>query len=237
MKAVVKLLKDIGPVAEKAHNELVRNVPAQKVQCDEMWTFCYAKDKNLPAAKAAPEEAGSIWTWTAIESDTRLIISWLVSCGRDGDKAYDFMLDLKNRIMGRIQLTTDGWRHDGDAVNAMFHSNVDYTQYIKYKDPEHQGGNIKFHKKVIAGQTEAKDISTTYAERQNLTMRTHMRRNTRLSLGFSKRIYEHRNMTALYFLYYNFCRVHRTLKTTPAVASGLAEYPRDISWIVELLDN
>ena len=237
MKAVVKLLKDIGPVAEAYHDTEVVDVPAKRVQCDEAWTFNYAKQKNVPSAKAAPETAGNVWTWIALESDTKLIISWAVSAGRGVPYAIEFLSDLRSRLMERIELTTDGYHIYTDAVDVVFGSDVDYAQLIKYKDPDHQGGASRRvqTKRVIAGQPEASGVSTSYVERQNLTMRMGMRRYTRKTNGYSKSLIEHRNMLALYVLHYNFCRIHQTLGETPAMASGLAEKPRSIGWIIDLL--
>ena len=236
---VGKLLRDIGPIAAAYLDKNIRNIPAKRVQCDEMWAFNYTKDARLGEAKAAPEDAGSIWTWVAIDSDTKLLISTMVSCNRGLQDAEEFMQDLRQRVVGRISLTTDGYRGYAEAVTSAFGKNVDYSQLIKYREPDHQGGEstVTQIKRVIVGQPEAKGISTSYVERQNLTMRMSMKRCIRKTNAHSKRIESHRNALALHVLVYNYVREHQTLKQTPAMAAGLAEWPWTMEDVVGLLGD
>lgn len=243
INTVTKLLVSAGEACADFHNGTVREVEARRVQCDEIWSFCYAKQKNVKDAANAPEEAGDIWTWTAIDADSKLIISYLVG-GRDSGYALEFMDDVKSRLANRVQLTTDGHRAYLEAVEDAFGGDVDYAQLVKlYGDapkseqrrysPAHCTGA---RKSVVSGKPEKKHVSTSYVERQNLTMRMSMRRFTRLTNAFSKKIDNHINMLSLYFVHYNFCRVHKTLKVTPAMEAGLTETLLDMDFIIDLID-
>jgi IS1 family transposase len=235
INTVAKLLVDAGKVCAAFHDEKVRGVKARRVQCDEIWSFTYAKAKNVASAKAAPEEAGDTWTWTALDADSKLIVSWLVG-GRDAEYANAFMNDLASRLASRVQLTTDGHRAYLDAVEGAFGADVDYAQLVKLygEAPEAQkryspAECVGCRKEAIAGRPEKKHVSTSYVERQNLTMRMHMRRFTRLTNAFSKKFENHMHMVAIYTVWYSFVRIHKTLKVTPAMAAGLSP----ILWSME----
>jgi len=242
---VNKLLNDAGAACSKFHDENVRNVKASVIQCDEIWSFTYAKQKNVATAKAAPEHAGDTWTWTAIDSDSKLILSYMVG-GRDSEYAIEFMDDLRDRLANRVQLTTDGHKAYLEAVEGAFGGDVDYAQLIKmYGGPTGNKGHEKKYspaectgikKRRIEGNPEKSLVSTSHVERQNLTMRMHMRRFTRLTNAFSKKVENHANAVALHFMYYNFVRVHQTLKVTPAMQAGLTDRLWDIADLVAIVD-
>ena len=243
INTVTKLLIEAGEACAEYHNENVRNVTASRVQCDEIWSFFYAKKKNVATAKAAPEFAGDVWTWTALGAGSKLIVSYLVG-GRDGEYALEFMDDVKARLANRVQLTTDGHKAYLEAVEEAFGADVDYAQLIKLygASPETAKGRYSpadctgIKKNRIEGDPDIKHVSTSYVERQNLTMRMSMRRFTRLTNGFSKKIDNHIHMLSLYFVHYNFCRIHKTLKVTPAMEAGVSNTLHDVEWIVGLID-
>jgi IS1 family transposase len=230
INTVTKLLVDAGETCLALHDELVRDVKAQRVQCDEIWSFCYAKQKNVGAATAAPEEAGDVWTWTAIEADTKLIVSYYVG-DRSGQSAIALMDDLRSRLSNRVQLTTDGHKAYLEAVEGAFGGDVDYAQLIKLYGATPGGTTGRYSpaectgiKKVrVEGNPDEKHVSTSYVERQNLTMRMSMRRFTRLTNAFSKKLDNHIHALALYFAFYNFCRIHKTLRVSPAMAAGITD--------------
>jgi IS1 family transposase len=243
INTVTKLLVDAGTVCAHFHNEAVRGVKAKRVQCDEIWSFCYAKEKNVPAATAAPAEAGDVWTWTAIDADSKLIVSYLVG-GRDAGYATEFMQDVASRLANRVQLTTDGHKAYLNAVEDAFAGNVDYAQLVKIYGavPESQQrryspaectGAIKTR---VNGNPNHDHINTSYVERQNLTMRMSMRRFTRLTNAFSKKLENHVHMLSLYFVHYNFIRIHKTLKVTPAMQAGLTNELHNTDWLVAMIE-
>jgi IS1 family transposase len=240
---VTKLLIDAGKACAAYHDEHVRNVEAKRVQVDEIWSFTYAKQKNVSNAKAAPEDAGDTWTWTAIEADTKLIISYLVG-GRDSEYAKVFMDDLRDRISNRVQLTSDGHKAYLEAVEGAFGGDVDYAQLIKLygNAPDSAKGRYSpaectgIKKTRIEGNPDPKHVSTSYVERQNLTMRMHMRRFTRLTNAFSKKIENHSYAVALHFMYYNFVRIHQKLRMSPAMAAGVTDRLWEISDIAALVE-
>jgi IS1 family transposase len=240
---VKKLLIDAGKACATFHDEKVRDVKATRVQVDEIWSFTYAKQRNVPGAKAAPEWAGDTWTWTAIEADTKLIISWLVG-GRDGEYAMAFMDDVAKRLANRVQLTSDGHRAYLEAVEGAFGADIDYAQLIKLYGaaPDSAKGRyspaecIGARKERIEGNPDPKHVSTSYAERQNLTMRMHMRRFTRLTNAFSKKFEHHVHMVALYTVWYNWTRIHKTLRVSPAMAAGLSDRLLDMREIAEMVE-
>jgi IS1 family transposase len=243
---IAKILADAGKVCADLHDEQVQGVKAAKVQCDEIWSFTYAKQKNVATAKAAPAEAGDTWTWTALDSDSKLIISYLVG-GRDSEYAAEFMDDLASRLANRVQLTTDGHKAYLEAVEGAFGADVDYAMLVKlYGEPTGQKGSERKYspaectgaRKVrIEGDPDIKAVSTSHVERQNLTMRMHMRRFTRLTNAFSKKFESHAHMVALYTVFYNFCRIHKTLRVTPAMQAGLTDHVWDMEEVVAIMDE
>jgi IS1 family transposase len=238
--AVLKLVRDFGRACAEHHNRAVRGVPSKRVQCDEVWAFCYAKAKNVPKKKQGTG-AGDVWTWTAIDADSKLMISYLCG-GRDASWAYRFMEDLASRVATRIQITTDGHRAYAQAVEGAFGMDVDYAMLIKLfgNDAESEtryspAECIGVQTVVMAGNPHPRHISTSYAERQNLNIRMGIRRFTRLTNAFSKKLENHRHMVAIYFAYYNFCRVHQTLRVTPAMEAGLTNHVWNLEELVGLL--
>jgi IS1 family transposase len=238
---ILSLLEKIGTACADFHDRAVRNVKSRRVQCDEIWQFCYAKDKNVPTEKRGQFGYGSVWTWIGVDADTKLTISYLVGT-RDGASAYEFMSDLSNRLANRVQLTTDGHRAYLDAVEGAFGADIDYATLTKI-----YGAPVESERRyspavclgataaVITGKPDQRHISTSYVERQNLTMRMSMRRFTRLTNGFSKEVDNLRHAVALYAVHYNFCRVHQTLRVTPAMEAGLATHVWEISEIAQLI--
>jgi len=243
INTVSKMLVDAGRFAAAFHDDRVRDVKASRIQCDEIWSFTYAKAKNVVTAKSAPAEAGDTWTWTALDADSKLIVSWLVG-GRDSEYAMAFMDDLRGRLANRVQLTTDGHRAYLEAVEGAFGDDIDYAMLIKMYGaaPESAKGRyspaecVGARKTRITGNPDYDHVSTSHVERQNLTMRMQMRRLTRLTNGFSKKFENHMHMVALYTVWYNFIRIHKTLKITPAMAAGITD--RLWSWndIVTMID-
>ena len=241
---VAKLLIDAGKVCAYLHDELVQGVTASRIQCDEVWSFTYAKQKNVAKAKAAPDEAGDTWTWTALDADTKLIVSSMVG-GRDAEYANAFMGDVASRLANRVQMTTDGHKAYLEAIEGSFGADIDYAQLIKVygNAPETFKGRYSpadctgIVKRTVEGQPDEKHISTSFVERQNLTMRMHMRRFTRLTNGFSKKVENHMHMVALYTMFYNFCRIHKTLRVTPAMESGLTDRVWDMEDILAIMDE
>jgi IS1 family transposase len=248
---ITKLLVELGDACSYAANELLVDVDAQRVQCDEIWSFCYSKAKNVPEEHEGEFGYGDVWTWTAIDADTKLVISYLVA-DRSGYSAKLLLDDLAFRVTSRIQITTDGLTSYLQAVENRFGSDVDYAMLHKiYDAPQGQDNERRYspavckgiEKKVITGNPDEAHISTSYVERQNLTMRMSMRRFTRLTNGFSKKVENLAAAVSLHFIYYNFARPHQTLtkanggrKTTPAMAAGKADRVWTLTDIVGLLD-
>jgi len=241
---VSKLLNDVGAACADYHDKYVVKLRCRRVQVDEIWAFVYAKQKNVSEAKAAPEGAGDAWTWTAIDADTKLAVSWLVG-PRDATSAMLFMQDVANRIDRRVQVTSDGLKCYIDAVDAAFGGLVDYAMLVKTYGEAPEGAKGRYSpaectgaKRVrISGSPDVDHVSTSYVERQNLTMRMHMRRFTRLTNGFSKKVEAHANAVSLHFMYYNFCRIHKTLRVTPAMAAGVTDRLWEVSDLAALLDE
>jgi IS1 family transposase len=226
---VAKALVDAGGVCAEMHDELVRDVKAQRIECDEIWAFNYCKQRTVASAKAAPEEAGDIWTWTGIDADSKLIVSYLVG-DRSGQAAIELMDDLRARLANRVQITTDGHKAYLEAVEGAFGGDVDYAQIIKmYGATPSPAGRYSpaectgIRKVRIEGNPDIKKVSTSYVEVHNKTMRMHMRRFTRLTNGHSKKVANHAHMVALYTLFYNFIRTHGKLRMSPAMAAGIAD--------------
>lgn len=229
INTVTKLLAEAGEACLAIHNEHVQNVPSKRIECDEIWSFNYCKQRAVATAKAAPEDAGDVWTWTAIDADSKLIVSYLVG-GRDANYATEFMHDLVDRLRNRVQLTTDGHRAYFEAVDHAFNGRVDYAQLVKLYGPGVEGHGhysppqcIGTRQRVVSGMPKGEHISTSYVERQNLTMRMSMRRFTRLTNGFSKKLDNHIHALALYFAFYNFCRIHKSLRVSPAMTAGITD--------------
>jgi IS1 family transposase/predicted HTH domain antitoxin len=242
INTVTKLLVEVGKACQAYHDENVKNVTAKRVQCDEIWSFVYAKDKNIPEEKQGMSGIGSVWTWVAIDSESKLAISWLVG-NRDAEFANMFMQDVKARLANRVQLTTDGLKAYLDAVEDNFGADIDYAQLIKLYgaslDEERSYSPAKCtgtEKKVIVGNPQAKNVSTSHVERQNLTMRMHMRRFTRLTNAFSKKVENHAHAIALHFMFYNFVRIHKTLRVTPAMQAGLTKKLWEVEDLVKLAE-
>lgn len=242
---VTKLLVDAGKVCEEYQDEVLRDLKCKRLQVDESWSFVYGKNNNVSKAKAAPEGAGDVWTWTALDADSKLIVSWMVG-GRDGGVALEFMEDLGSRLSNRVQLTTDGHAAYLDAVDMAFYDRgIDYAQLVKIygAEPEEAKGRyspakcIEARPTPVFGNPDPEHISTSYVERQNLTMQMHMRRFTRLTKAFSKKVENHACAIALHFMYYNFVKIHSNLKVTPAMEAGVTKRLWEVSDIVKLLEE
>ena len=244
---IVKLLVEIGEACSLYQDEALRDLPCQRIQCDEIWSFVGCKEKNVPAEEKGLGERGDVWTWTALDADSKLMVSYRIG-DRGMDTACDFMDDVAGRLKNRVQLTTDGHKVYLNAVEDAFGGAVDYAMLIKLYGNE-IGGEKRYspavctgsEKKPIVGDPDPEKISTSFVERQNLTIRMSMRRFTRLTNAFSKKVENHAAAIALHFMYYNFARPHQTLSkpypTTPAMAAGVADHVWDISEIVALLSN
>ena len=242
---VTKLMVDAGKACAEYQDHALRDLPCRRIQVDEVWSFIYSKAANVERAKAAPAEAGDVWTWTAIDAETKLVPSWRVG-DRSGLTAIDFMDDLRDRLANRVQLTSDGHKAYLEAVEGAFGGDVDYAQLVKlYGSTEGQGSEKRYspatctgiRKRRVEGKPDPDHVSTSYVERQNLTMRMSMRRFTRLTNAFSKKVENHAHAVALHFMYYNFCRIHSTLKITPAMAAGVTEHLWEICDIVKLIED
>jgi len=241
-----RLLASVGAACSKYQDEHLRDLPCTTIQCDEIWSFCYAKQKNVPEDKQGRFGYGDVWTWTAIDADTKLVPSWLVGL-RDAGYAYEFMLDLKSRLANRVQITTDGHRVYLIAVEDVFGSEVDYAMLVKLYGQVVESETryspakcIGADRRVVQGNPNPTLISTSFVERQNLTMRMSMRRFTRLTNAFSKKIENLEHAVALHFMYYNFARPHKTLANpyprTPAMAAGISDHIWTVDEIVKLVD-
>lgn len=243
INTVSKLLVDAGRFCAGFHDAKVRGVKAKRVQVDEVWSFTAAKEKNVATMKAPVDGAGDTWTWTAIEADTKLLISHFVG-GRDGECAKWFIEDMASRITNRIQLTSDGHKAYLEAVEGAFGADVDYAMLIKLygNAPESFKGRYSpadctgIKKTKIEGKPDEKHICTSYVERSNLTMRMANRRFTRLTNAFSKKFENHAHMVAIYAVWYNFLRIHKTLRVTPAMAAGICDTVMTWEQIVEAMD-
>jgi IS1 family transposase/lambda repressor-like predicted transcriptional regulator len=246
-----KLLSDLGRECADFMDVHVRNLTPERVECDEIWAFCYAKQKNVPEDFQGTLGYGDVWTWTCIDSDTKLVPSWLVG-ERTTQDCYTFLADLRSRMVPghRMQITTDGFGSYPPVIDALWRGNVDYMQVIKeYKQaPADEARKYSpascssMQKTVVMGDPDERSANTSFVERQNLTMRMGMRRFTRLTNGFSKKIENHAYAVSLHYMHYNFARPHKTLTkrygrpTTPAMAAGLAKAPWSVFQIAELLD-
>jgi IS1 family transposase len=240
---VVKLLCDLGAACAVTHAQLVVGLSPKHIQCDEIWAFCHAKQKNVPAEYQGVFGHGDVWTWTALDADTKLIISWYIG-RRTGADARAFMYDLAVRIRNQPQLTTDGFTSYPEAVYAEFGNHVDYAQLYKTYAAE-RVGEARYspavctgtRKVAVIGEPDPDHVSTSHVERQNLTMRMSMRRFTRLTNAFSKKVENLEHAVALHFMHYNFCRIHQTLRVTPAMTAGLSDRLWSIEDLIGLLDS
>jgi IS1 family transposase len=242
---IVNLLAEVGKFCSDYQDRVFRNLPCKRIQADEIWSYCYAKEKNVPEDKKGRFGYGDVWTFTAICADSKLVPSWLIG-RRDLPNAKIFMQDLAGRLKNRVQLTTDGHRMYLDAVEEAFGKDIDFSQLIKLYGNEGEGrqAEVKYSpaqctgeiKERIQGNPDMSKVSTSYVERQNLTMRMSMRRFTRLTNAFSKKVENLAYAVALHFMYYNFCRIHQTLRVTPAMEAGVADHVWDIEEILTLLD-
>jgi len=243
---VLKLLRDIGQVCERYHDQVMVDLPCRKIQVDEIWSFCYAKQKNVPPELQGQFGFGDVWTWVAIDAETKLVPSWLVG-KRDADWAEMFMYDLSKRLRHRVQLTSDGHKSYLTAVEDAFGGDIDYATLVKTygTDKKEKEAEVRYSPRqivgcqlaVIQGKPDPRYISTSYVERQNLTMRMQMRRFTRLTNAFSKKVENLHYAVALHFMHYNFCRIHKTLRVTPAMEAGISDHLWEIEDIVELLEK
>ena len=245
INTVVKLLREVGAACLEYQDKAMHNLTSKKLQCDEIWSFVYSKDKNVPEAHNGEFGYGDVWTFTAIDADTKLVPSWLVG-ERNAFCAYEFISDLKDRLANRVQITTDGHSMYLEAVEDAFGANIDYAMLVKIYGTEPEGEKryspakcLAAEKHIIQGKPDYESISTSYVERQNLTMRMSMRRFTRLTNAFSKKLDNHVLALALYFMHYNFVRPHKTLANpypkTPAMAASLTNHIWTIEEIVKLV--
>lgn len=240
---VARLLEDAGEAFAAYQDKTLRNLPCKRLQLDEIWAFCYAKQRNVMMAKAAPKDAGDLWTWVALDADTKLVPSWRIG-DRSGETATEFVCDLSKRLANRVQVTSDGHRAYLEAIEAGFGADVDYAQLIKlYGEVPHPKGRyspaqIQGSKTFCCtGKPDPKHISTSHVERQNLTMRMSMRRFTRLSNGFSKKVENHAHSVSIHFMHYNFVRRHQTLRVPPAMAAGVATTWWTLADMVRVLED
>lgn len=246
-KCVMRLLIEAGAVALRYQDEVFRNLNSERIQVDEMWAFIGAKQKNVtPAIAAKNPSAGDIWLWVAIDADTKIVPTWLLG-NRDGHTARVFIKDLKDRLANRIQLTSDGLKYYFHAVAEYFDDEVDYAQLHKIYGAQYMGdkpANVRYspaeclgcEKKPRIGRPDPEHISTSFVERQNLSVRMNIRRYTRLTNAFSRKIENHSAAVALYYFSYNFIRIHRTLRCTPAMAAGITDRLWEVSDLVALLE-
>lgn len=238
-----KLLCDLGAVCSEYQDKVFQNLPCKRIQCDEIWSFVGAKEKNTSAEKKA-EGWGDIWTWVAIDADTKLVPSWFVGA-RDAGCAYHFMHDLADRLANRVQLTTDDHKAYLSAVENAFGCDIEYARLIKlygdapeaaqihYSPPQCPGIEIR----AVSGRPDMKHVSTSFVERQDLTTRMSMRRFTPLTNGFSKKVENHAHILALHYMYYNFGRIHQSLRVAPAMEAGIADHVWGLDEIISLLDS
>ena len=245
INTVTKLLVDVGAACDLYQNETLRNLTCKRIQCDEIWSFCFAKEKNLPRHERGMYGRGDVYTWTALDSDTKLMVSWAVG-KRHAGYARPFMLDVAKRLKNRVQLTTDGHKAYLQAVEDAFGANIDYAMLVKLYgeagapdsaerkySPAECTGTITG---TVTGNADPDHVSTSHVERQNLTMRMSMRRFTRLTNGFSKKIENHEAAIALHFMYYNFGRIHKTLRVTPAMQAGVSDHVWTLEEIASLAE-
>jgi IS1 family transposase len=240
---IMRFLVEAGAACAVYQDATLRNLKCERIQCDEIWSYIGKKDKNVPVDEQGQFGIGSVWTWTALDADTKLVCSWMIGT-RDAAAAYDFMQDLASRLSNRVQLTTDGHTAYLSAVEYAFGGDIDYAMLVKIYGESREAEKryspaecVGCERKPISGTPDPKHISTSYVERQNLTMRMHMRRFTRLTNAFSKKLENHVAAVALHFMFYNFVRIHQTLRVTPAMAAGVSEKVWEIADIVKLVEE
>ncbi len=239
---VLKFVSDMGAACSEYQDQTLRNLPCKRIQCDEIWSFCYSKQKNVPQEHEGELGYGDLYTWIAICADTKLVPSWMVG-RRDAETADIFMRDLAARLASRVQLTSDGYKPYLNAVEGAFGADVDFAMLIKLYG-EQEGGARRYSpsefagtmKRRITGNPDIKEVSTSYVERQNLTMRMSMRRFTRLTNGFSKKAENHAHSVSIHYMYYNFGRIHKTLRVTPAMEAGVSDHVWSLEEIAALMD-
>jgi IS1 family transposase len=242
MNTVLKLLADLGEACSEYQDKALLNLCCKRIQCDEVWQFCYSKAKNVPLEKQGKFGFGDVWTWVALDAETKLVPCWTIG-DRSAGTAYTFIKDLAARLAKRVQLTTDGHRAYLSAVEEAFGTDIDYAMLVKLygNDAEKEvryspAECIGCQAARITGQPDPKHVSTSYVERQNLTMRMSVRRFTRLTNAFSKKIENFGHAVAIHYMHYNFARIHRTLRVTPAMEAGVADHVWTLEEIVSLLD-
>ena len=240
---LIKLLEDAGQAFSEYQDRVLVDLPCKRIQVDEAWAFCYAKQKNVPTAKAAPEGAGDIWTWVGLDADTKLVASWHVGA-RDSEAAMTFIDDLAPRLASRVQLTSDGHKPYLEAIEGAFGADIDYAMLVKVYGAAPEGQRrysaaicTGAHKRRVEGSPDPKHVSTSFVERNNLSMRMGNRRMTRLTNAFSKKAENHAHMMAIYFMHYNFVRIHQTLRVTPAMAAGVTPKLWEMSDLVKVLED
>lgn len=243
---VVKLLEDAGQAFSEYQDKTLRGLKSKRIQVDEIWAFVYCKDKHVAHAKKAPPHAGDVWTWTAIDADSKLIPSWFVG-DRSAESARNFLLDLHDRLAGRVQLTSDGLPSYLDAVSDAFAGEVDFAMLVKHYATPHAEPEaarrysptecIGADKRQISGAPDWRHISTSYAERSNLSVRMGLRRFTRLTNAFSKKVKNHVHGLSIYFMHYNFVRIHQSLRCTPAMAAGVTTQLWELADMVKVLEE
>lgn len=239
---VCKLFADAGRVCADYQDKALRDLSCKRLQLDEIWSFVYAKQKNVASAKSAPQDAGDAWTWVAIDADTKLVPSWRIG-DRSSETAFAFVSDLASRLRNRVQITTDGHKPYLEAIEGAFGGDVDYAMLVKVYGPAPEGNTRRYspaecvgaHKHRIEGNPDGRHVSTSFAERQNLTMRMSIRRFTRLTNAFSKKLENHALSVALHYMHYNFCRIHKSLRVTPAMAAGVTDRAWDMNDVVALI--
>jgi IS1 family transposase len=242
--SVLKLLPEVGKACADYQDATLRNLTSKRIQCDEVWNFCYAKQKNVPDELKDIFGYGDIWTWIAVDADTKLVPCWLVG-KRDAGYAFEFINNLAGRLANRVQLTTDGHRAYLSAVEDSFGIDIDYAMLVKLYSAPQETREVRYspaicigaRKEAMIGDPDMKHVSTSFVERQNLTLRMMNRRFTRLTNAFSKKVDNLKHSVALHFMHYNFCRIHKTLRVTPAMEAGVSSHVWEIGEIVDLLEQ
>lgn len=241
--AVARLLVSAGRACSDYQDKVLVNLPCKRLQVDELWSFTHCKQANVRTAKAAPTHAGDTWTWTALCADTKLMPSWYIGA-RDSEAAMIFMDDLAKRLAHRVQLTSDGHRPYLEAVEGAFGGGIDFAQLVKIYGPGLEGARrysppecLGAVKNRVEGNPDPKHISTSYVERNNLTIRMHSRRFTRLTNAFSKKVENHAHAFALHAMYYNFVRIHSAHRMSPAMAAGVTKKLWEMSDIVAVIET